>query len=281
MVVVRGKLLGLSKMWRVRNARMSLWISEDSLLRNFARVLLLFLGVIFWASATVLTFGGCSVILLCKNYHHFFHESFFPLPGWLAVVAALVLLPTGILAISVSVRNSRYHQGTLMHLLLVLLCLQVSLAVLTQFYSIWMAVELKNTMGQAFNQYNGTNSLARGSGTVDMLQKKLQCCGLQNYTDWLKASAASWHFPSKKSHIPRSCCKKYVDCGGDLNHLDQLFQEGCLRKLQDQLHYGMKFLFSCCVVLSVLELLAGASNGILMSHQPFYDLGFLESSVFS
>uniref|UniRef100_G1N9L7 Tetraspanin n=1 Tax=Meleagris gallopavo TaxID=9103 RepID=G1N9L7_MELGA len=226
---------------------------------NVARILLLLLGVIFCASAAVLTFGGYFVILLCKNYHHFFPESFFPLPGWLAVVAALILLPAGILAISISVRNSRYRQGTLMHLLLVLLCLQVSLAVLTQFYSIWMSVELKNTMGQAFNQYNGTNSLTRGSGTVDMLQKKLQCCGLQNYTDWLKGSAASWHFPLEKAHIPRSCCKKYADCGGDLNQLDQLFQEGCLRKLQDQLYYGMKFLFSCCVVLGILELLAGAN----------------------
>lgn len=281
MVVVRDRLLGLSKMWRVRSARMFLWVYEDSWLRNFARFLLLFLGVIFWASATVLTFGGCFVILLCKNYHYLFQESFFPLPGWLAVVAALVLLPTGILAISVSVRNSRYHQGTLMHLLLVLLCLQVSLAVLTQLYSIWMAVELKSTMGQVFNQYNGTHSLARGSGTVDMLQKKLQCCGLQNYTDWLKRPAASWHSLSEKSRVPRSCCKKYAACRGDLNQLDQLFQEGCLRKLQDQLHYGMKFLFSCCVMLSVLELLAGASNGILMSHQPFYDLRFLESSAFS
>ncbi|XP_072216183.1 tetraspanin-36-like [Excalfactoria chinensis] len=268
-------------MWRVRSARVPLWFYEDSWLRIFARFLLLFLGVIFWASAAALAFGGCFVILFCKNYHYFFQEFFFPLPGWLAVVTALILLPTGILAVSVSTRNSRYHQGTLMYLLLVLLCLQVSLAVLTQFYSVWMAVELKSTMGQAFKQYDGTHSLARGSGTVDTLQKKLQCCGLQNYTDWLNASAAFSHFPSETSHVPRSCCKKYVDCGSDLHQLDQLFQEGCLGKLQDQIHYGMSFLFFCCVVLGVLELLAGASNGILMSCQPFYDFRFLESSVFS
>ncbi|XP_021236761.1 tetraspanin-3-like [Numida meleagris] len=206
MVVVRVRLLGLSKMWRVRTACMFPWVYEDSWLRNCARSLLMFLGVIFWGNAAVLTFGGCFVILFS---------------------------------------------------------------------------ELKSTMGQAFNQYNGTYSLAHGSRTVDMLQKKLQCCGLHNYTDWLKASAASWRLPSERSRVPRSCCKKYVDCEGDLSQLDQLFQEGCLRKLQDQLHYGMKFLFSCCVVLSVLEVLAGVSNGILMSHQPFYDFRFLESSVFS
>uniref|UniRef100_A0A8C2SUK6 Tetraspanin n=1 Tax=Coturnix japonica TaxID=93934 RepID=A0A8C2SUK6_COTJA len=213
--------------------------------------------------AIVLIFSGCFVILFCKNYRYFFQEFFFPLPGWLAVVTALILIPTGILAILVFARNSCYHQGTLMYLLIVLLCLQVSLTVLTQFYSTWMAVELKSTMGQAFNQYNGTHSLARGSGTVDMLQEKLQCCGLRNYTDWLNASAAFWHFPSEKSHVPRSCCKKHEDCGSDLNQPDQLFQEGCLRKLQDQIHYRMSFLFFCCVVLSVLELLAGASNVLL------------------
>ncbi|NXC49894.1 TSN3 protein, partial [Penelope pileata] len=244
--------------------------------RSSARFLLMFLGILFWGSAVALVLGGCFLILMCKNYSYLFQESFFPLPGWLAVVAAFVLLPTGILAISVSTRPTRYHQGALMHLLLVLLCLQMSSAILMQFYSIRMASELKSTMGQAFYQYNGTYSLAPGSMAVDVLQKEFQCCGIQNYTDWLKASAASWHFPAGKARVPRSCCKeKYSDCRGDLYQLEQLFQEGCLRKLQDRLYFGMKFLVCCCAVLSVLELLAGASNGILMRHRPFHDFRFL------
>ncbi|KFP12976.1 Tetraspanin-3, partial [Egretta garzetta] len=244
--------------------------------RPFARSLLRFLGFLFWGAAAALAFSGIFVILMYKNYRYLFQESFLSLPGWLAVAAALILLPTGLLAVSIAAKGSRYQQGALMYLLLVLLCLEMSSAVLAQLYSIRMASELKSTMGYLVYQYNGTDSQGPDSRAVDAVQRKLQCCGIQNYTDWLKATAASWHLPAEKAWVPESCCKeKYSHCGGDLGHLEQLFQEGCLKKLEDWLHFVMLYIFSCCIVLSVLELLAGVSNGILMRHQPFHDLRIL------
>uniref|UniRef100_A0A8B9MQB3 Tetraspanin n=1 Tax=Accipiter nisus TaxID=211598 RepID=A0A8B9MQB3_9AVES len=164
-------------------------------------------------------------------------EFFLPLPGCLAAAVAIILLFTGVLAISASAKCSRYKQGTLMYLLLVLLCLEMSLAVLAQIYSIRMASELKSSIGYLVYHYNGTHSQASGNSTMDVLQRKLQCCGAQNYTDWLKETAAS-------------CCY--------------------------QLHFVMLYMFWCCIVVSVLELLAGVSNGILMTRETFYNLRFLE-----
>ncbi|XP_009810283.1 tetraspanin-3 [Gavia stellata] len=259
-----------------------LWCSEESWLRSFARSLLRFLGFIFWGTAAALAFAGVLVILMYKNYRYLFQESVLSLPGWLAVAAALILLPTGLLAISISAKSSRYQQGALMYLLMVLLCLETSSAVLAQFYSIRMVSELKSTMGYLIYQHDGTHSQGPGSRAMDAVQRKLQCCGVQNYTDWLKATAASWHLPAEKARVPESCCKeKYSHCRGDLGHLEQLFQEGCLKKLEDRLHFVLLYMFWCCTVLSVLELLAGVSNGILMRQQPFHDLRILDSSTFS
>ncbi|NWI24446.1 TSN3 protein, partial [Sula dactylatra] len=242
----------------------------------FARCLLRFLGFIFWSTAAALVFGGVFMILMYKNYRYLFQEAWLTLPGWLAVAAALILLPTGVLAISVSVKSSRYKQGALMYLLLILLCLEMSSAVLVKFYSIQMASELKSTMGYLVYQYNGTHFQGPGSRALDELQRNLQCCGVQNYTDWLKAIGASRHLPAEKAHLPESCCKeKYSHCRGDLGHLEQLFQEGCLKKLEDQLHFVMLYVFWCCIVLSVLELFAVISNGILMRHRPFYNFRIL------
>ncbi|NXX15345.1 TSN3 protein, partial [Podargus strigoides] len=243
--------------------------------RPFAQSLLRFLGFVFWGTAAALALGGVMEILMYEKYRHLFLGSFLLLPGWLAVIAALFLLPTGVLAISISVKSSRYRQGALMYLLLVLLCLEMSSGVLTRFYSIQMASELESTMGHLIYQYNGTQSQAPGSGAMDVVQRELQCCGVQNYTDWLKATAASWHLPAEKRCVPESCCKKFSHCGGDLGHLEQFFQEGCLKKLEDQLHSVMLYVFWWCVVLILLELLAGVSNGILMRHQPFSDLRVL------
>ncbi|KGL82837.1 Tetraspanin-3, partial [Tinamus guttatus] len=244
--------------------------------RSFARTMLLFLGLLFWGAAAALAFSGVFVILMYKNYRCFLQDSFLPLPGWLAIVAAFVLLPTGILAISISVKNSRYRQGVLMYLLLLLLCLETSSALLAKIYSTRMSSELKSTMGHLFSHYSGPYFENPGSRAVDKIQRKLQCCGVQKYTDWLSPSTVSWHLPTEKACTPENCCKeKYSHCRDDKCHLEHLFQEGCLRKLEDQMHFVMLCLFWCCIVLGVLELLAGFSNGILMKHQPFQDFRIL------
>ncbi|XP_051665035.1 tetraspanin-3-like [Manacus candei] len=257
----------------------SSWCCEDPWLMSSARALLRFLGFVFWGSAAAQAFGGVLVILMFKNYRYLFQESYLSLPGWLAIAAALILLPTGVLAVSISIRSSRNRQGTFMYLLLLLVCLEMSSAVLAHVYSIRVASQLESAMGHLVYQHNGSCSQDPGSRAVDVMQRKLQCCGVHNYTDWLKARAASWHLTPC---VPESCCKeKYSHCKGHLSHLEQLFQEGCLKKLEDQLWFVMLYVFWCCTVLSILKLLAAVSNGILMRHQPFRDLRFLDSDTFS
>ncbi|NWR37871.1 TSN3 protein, partial [Tachuris rubrigastra] len=241
--------------------------------RSSAQALLRFLGIVFWAIAAAHALGGVLVILMFKNYRYLFQESYLSLPGWLAIAAALILLPTGILAVSISIKSSRNKQGTFMYLLLLLLCIEMSSAVLAHVYSNRAASQLESAMGYLIYQQNGSCSPDPGSRAVDVMQRKLQCCGVRNYTDWLKARAASWHLTAC---VPTSCCKeKYSHCRGHLKHLEHLYQEGCLKKLGDQLWFVMLYVFWCCTVLSILELLAGVSNVILMRHQPFQDFRFL------
>ncbi|KFQ23719.1 Tetraspanin-3, partial [Merops nubicus] len=244
--------------------------------KPFARSLLRFLGFVFWGTAAALAFGGVSVILVYKTNSCLFQEYFLALPGWLAVAAALTLVPTGVLAVTISVKSSRYRQGALMYLLLVLLCLEVSSAILAQFYAIQVTSELKSTMDYLLYPYNGTQSQGPGIRDVDVIQRKLQCCRVQKYTDWLKAASTSWYLPSEKAHVPETCCKEESSrCRGDLGYTEQLFWEGYLKKLEDWLHFVMLYVSWCCVLLSILELLAGMSNGLLMRHQPFYDFRIL------
>ncbi|NXP14841.1 TSN3 protein, partial [Thinocorus orbignyianus] len=244
--------------------------------RAFARSLLWLLGFVFWGSAAALATGGVLVILMYEDYGYVFPESSLFLPGLLSVVAALILLPTGVLAILISAKSSRFLQGALMYLLLVLLCLETSSAILARFYTVWYASKMQSTMSYLVYQYNGTHSQGPGSRAVDLVQRKLQCCGVQNYTDWLNTAAASWHLLGKIARVPESCCKEeYSLCRGDLGHLEQLFQEGCLKKLEDWLHFVMLYVFWCCTTIVILELLAFVSNGILVKREPLYDFSFL------
>ncbi|NXY14922.1 TSN3 protein, partial [Atrichornis clamosus] len=241
--------------------------------RSFAQSLLKLLGFIFWGGAAAQAFGGVLVILMFKNYSYLFQDSYLFLPGCLALAAALILLPTGALAVSISVKYSRNQQGTLMYLLLLLLCLEMSSAALAHSYHIRTVSQLESAMNSLVYQHNWTCSQDPGSSAVDAMQRKLQCCGVHSYTDWLKASASSWHLPAC---VPESCCKeKHLHCRGGLGHLEQLSQEGCLKKMEDKLCLAMLYMFWCCSVLSILELLAGVSSGILLRHRLFHDLHFL------
>ncbi|XP_064260764.1 tetraspanin-3-like [Passer domesticus] len=255
----------------------SLWCYEGAYLRSFARFLLGFLGFIFWGTAAAQMFGGVSVILMIKNYRCLFQESYLSLPGWLALATALTLLPTGVLAVSISVKCSRHQQGTLMYLLLLLLCLEMSSAALAHSYCVRTASQLESAMGYLVHQHNWTCSQDPGNSAVDVIQRELQCCGVHNYTDWLKASSFLYH----PACVPESCCKeKYSHCRGDLGYVEQLSEEGCLEKLEDQLCFSMMYIFWCCTVLSILELLAAVSNAILMRRQPFHELCILDSYTF-
>ncbi|NWU41859.1 TSN3 protein, partial [Hylia prasina] len=241
--------------------------------RFFARFLLGFLGFIFCGTAVAQAFGGVLVILKFQNYRCLFQESYLSVPGWLALATALILLPTGVLAVSISVKCSRYQQGTLMYLLLLLLCLEMSSAALACSYSVGTASQMESAMGYLVHQHNWTCSQDLGNSAVDVIQRKLQCCGVHNYTDWLKTSSSSWYHPAC---VPESCCKeKHSHCRGDVGHVEQLYEEGCLKKLEGQLYFAMLYIFWCCTVLSILELLVGISNGILMRHQPFHELCIL------
>uniref|UniRef100_K7FJ60 Tetraspanin n=1 Tax=Pelodiscus sinensis TaxID=13735 RepID=K7FJ60_PELSI len=243
----------------------------ESWVRPLARVLLALLGFMLWGAATALVFGGAFVILTYKNYKSFFEDYFLLVPGWLAIVSAFLLLPTGALAISIPARNSRYQQGTFMYLLIVLFCLEASSAVLAHVYSVSISSELDRTMGHLFQQYNGTYSHHPGSRAVDIIQRQLQCCGVHNYTDW-RESAASQHISAGNICAPESCCKEtYSHCTGNMRLSEQLFQEGCLRKLDSRLQFVMGYVFWCCVVVGCLEVLAAISNGTLMKQRPFQD----------
>ncbi|NWR41663.1 TSN3 protein, partial [Regulus satrapa] len=240
--------------------------------RSFAQSLLRLLGFIFWGTAVAQMFGGVFLILVLKNYRYLIQDSYLSLPGWLALASALILLPTGVLAVSISFKCSRYQQGTFMYLLLLLLCLEMSSAGLAHSYCVRTASQLESALGYLVHQHKWTCSHDSGSSAVDVIQRKLKCCGVHNYTDWLKVSS-SWYHPAC---VPESCCKeKHSHCKGDLGHVEQLSEEGCLKKLEDKLCFVMLYIFWCCTLLCILELLAAVSNGILMRRQPFCEVCFL------
>ncbi|XP_026528044.1 tetraspanin-3-like [Notechis scutatus] len=231
--------------------------------RALPKVILTFIGLFLWGASLLLLFGGIFVLLTYKSYRVFFPNQFLILPGWLAILAAVLLFPAGLLAVSIPVRSSHYSQGILMYLLLVLFCLETSSVAMTQVYSAKACYQLKSSLDHIFHQYNWSFPHHCSTEMVDSIHKQLKCCGIYNYTDWTKGLPKYLH--SGHILVPKSCCKEtFLDCNSDLNQSEKLFKEGCLMKLQKRLRFITQYMAWCCVLAICLEVLAAVSNGILM-----------------
>uniref|UniRef100_A0A8C5RSI7 Tetraspanin n=1 Tax=Laticauda laticaudata TaxID=8630 RepID=A0A8C5RSI7_LATLA len=175
------------------------------------KVILTFIGFFLWGASLLLLFGGIFVILTYKSYGVFFPNQFLILPGWLAILAAVLLFPAGLLAVSIPVRSSHYSQGILMYLLLVLFCLETSSVAMTQVYSAKACYQLKSSLDHIFHQYNWSFPHHCSTEIVDSVHKQLKCCGISNYTDWTEGLPKYLH--SGHILVPKSCCKEtFLDC---------------------------------------------------------------------
>ncbi|KAL8203046.1 UNVERIFIED_CONTAM: hypothetical protein K2H54_036782 [Gekko kuhli] len=249
--------------------------------RAFAKVLLTLLGFCLWGTAVAFLFGGAFVIVTYKSYKAFFQNPFFPLPGCLALVTAFLLFLTGALAMLTPVKSSRPHQGTLMYLLVVLFCLEASSGIVTQLYSTQEAYHMTSSVSSLFHQYNRMVPNYPSNEAVDAIQQQLQCCGIYNHTDW-SVLALPNHLQTGPVFAPKSCCKEVaLECSDNVSQPEELFEEGCLQKLEKRLHFVRHYLNWCCVVVGCLEMLTVISNGVLMKQQPFQDFRILDSANFS
>ncbi|MEQ2277496.1 Tetraspanin-7 [Xenotaenia resolanae] len=98
--------------------------------------------------------------------------------------------------------------------------------------------EIKAKIGVAYNSavtsYNGTD---KKSAAVDDLQRKLHCCGKQNFTDWKNTS----YF--KENGIPVSCCKIDKCSPETLKDLDkaqtEVYTTGCFSLVTNMLEANL------------------------------------------
>uniref|UniRef100_A0A182MJ85 Tetraspanin n=1 Tax=Anopheles culicifacies TaxID=139723 RepID=A0A182MJ85_9DIPT len=124
-----------------------------------------------------------------------------------------------------------------------------------------MEVEMETKLWFSVNQYTLDISW---QPYVDSYQTQLKCCGVHNYTDWLRALPAEDLTPDDKDliaqFVPLSCC--------DLADTTQctIYDISCFTRLQDILHdTGDTVLTN--TFITVLFQLCGAGLAFFLVHK--------------
>ncbi|XP_060787891.1 tetraspanin 36 [Neoarius graeffei] len=190
-----------------------------------SKTVLLLLSLIFWAAGVALAYVGSYVISSYKTFDDFRVDSYTVIPAVIILVVAVVMVVVGIIGCCATLRESKVGLGFFLLIILLIFAAEVTAIVFGFIYSSKINGDLSKSMSEVFEKYNGENSETRA---VDYLQSKLECCGVQNYTDW-----QSWPwFSSHNNSVPTSCCKANVTCTGQFNHPELLNTNGCRTKLE-------------------------------------------------
>ncbi|KAM9475580.1 tetraspanin 36 isoform 1-T2 [Clarias gariepinus] len=209
-----------------------------------SKAFLLFLSLIFWAAGAVLTYVGVYVISSYKNFDEFRVDKYSVIPAAIILAVALVLFIIGIIGCCATLRESKVGLGFFLLFILLLFAAEITAIVYGFIYKGKISADLVKSMIEVFEKY-GEPSETRA---VDILQSRLECCGVQNYSDW-----QSWPwFGSHNNSVPHSCCKANHTCNAKFDQPELLNTKGCLpnfeQLLQSVLNYAMLVTFGFAII---------------------------------
>lgn len=213
-----------------------------------SKTVLLFLSLIFWVIAGVLSYVGTYVILSYKNYNHFIEDKYVVVPAVVIIGVAIVMFIIGLLGCCATLRESRLGLGCFLFIILCIFVGEVTAFVLGVIYRGKIGPDLTKGMSGVFQKYDGHNAESRA---VDYLQKELQCCGVDNLTDWKKTE---W-FKQGNGTVPVSCCKlSFSNCTGNVSHMEDLNTQGCKEKLADFFQRVLSYALLVILGFALVEL---------------------------
>jgi len=96
-----------------------------------------------------------------------------------------------------------------------------------------------------------------------VVQSHLQCCGVDNYTDWHNIKAWETH-----EKVPEECCVDYSKETGkaacaDVVGASKYHTKGCYRELKEKLVDNLLIVGVCCVSIVVIQILGMAAAMVM------------------
>ncbi|XP_063780581.1 tetraspanin-33-like [Pseudophryne corroboree] len=162
-------------------------------------------------------------------------------------------------------------------MLVLVMFLQFVAAVLGFIFSGMVLEKATSVMSRAIIHYREDLDL---QNFIDFIQKKFECCGVENYQNWslnIYFSCKDTNPSQEKCGVPYSCCVKEerqsvinTMCGYNTQNLrswhveDRIYVEGCLHKIVSWGRGNLLFLGGIAMGLILLELLGTFLSVVLI-----------------
>uniref|UniRef100_A0A672GSP2 Tetraspanin n=1 Tax=Salarias fasciatus TaxID=181472 RepID=A0A672GSP2_SALFA len=186
------------------------------------KTLLLLYSFIFWVTGVVLLSVGLWWKFMLGPYTLLISSGPFTAPYVLMGTGAAIML-FGLFGCFATCRGRPW----MLKLYAVFLSLVFMIELIAGISGFVFRHEIKGTFlttySDAVLKYDGRDDR---SLAVDSVQRRLQCCGVHNYTSWFSSAYFSI------SGVPASCCVTFADCSGtDLKNAtlaaQKVYKQGC------------------------------------------------------
>jgi hypothetical protein len=237
-------------------------IADMGVCQCTSKTLLGLLGLIFSLCALFLWGSSGYVIATYHRYSDFVSSYFTLVPSVVAIAVGIVFFFAGILGCCSMCKENKCILTMFGVFMFLLLGLLVAASVVTFKFKDEIHDSVRDQTNKTINSYNNTKKGEENE--VDYIQKSLECCGIEQYTDWFKTK---WEKEfkkktPKKNWVPYSCCNKHakdVNCTGDAldvthsNHT--IYTEGCQEKVFRIFNANAKYIAGAVIGFCVLLVL--------------------------
>nr|XP_028563620.1 tetraspanin-6-like [Podarcis muralis] len=201
----------------------------------------------YWVSGVLLMCIGVSVQVKLRDIYVVINDAASKVPMIITVIGTLVVLSSAFGKVALLNRSPNLIK-LFIGILLVLLVLEITAGAAAYTYRHKLHQTLLSDTLKTLDKYNEEVQITKG---VDSLQTEFQCCGAENYTDWLNTT-----FGSLSSSVPISCCRVPVEnCITDLSKdTAGINQQGCVLKLNNWVEEHIAMLGGVGIFAGVAQL---------------------------
>lgn len=226
----------------------------------FSKCILTIIFLSLWAASACLIIVGAVVWHGAGNIDNIAKSTYALVPTVVIIGSGIFLFLLGVIGCFACINENRCLLSTFFILLLLILLGEVTAAVMGIVYHGQLRGAIESEMKKELQSYHNDSLL---HSEVEFIQSSYRCCGINNYTDWQETPWAK----QNNDTVPNSCCRDRL-CNGTNPATDaNVFQVGCLSKVESDFSRYLGLIAAFALVVAILQTLGLLSSCVLMCRE--------------
>lgn len=231
---------------------------------HFLKYVLFIFNFVFLTAGCVVLGVGLWTVIDKHHYISLLSTSTYAATTYILILAGVIVLFVTALGCVGIWQENRCLIVLYTFMLLLIFLLEAVAGVIAYIYEEQVLNELQSSLNESFvTNYKFDEARTHA---IDDLQRKFDCCGASNYSDW-RYSKWLIENPKEKKKVPDTCCRTETLNCGVRDHPSNIYQDGCVNALANEIKDHLNILgavglgiclvqvfgmfFSCCLYIKL------------------------------